>query len=90
MTTFKVCFYDKKKDALVEIEDFSGSSDSITYTSLILTSTYQSGKHRMPSSIWLAFNSEDVLRVFFLEANPQPDNIVLDRINELVQEIRCH
>lgn len=84
----KVGFYDPKNDALVSVEDWNGSSSSITFTSLQMASMYQKGRHRMPSSVWLAFDIEDVLRVFFLEESPRFDAALMDRIKASVDKYR--
>ncbi|MFZ4700079.1 MAG: hypothetical protein ACOYMG_08490 [Candidatus Methylumidiphilus sp.] len=88
MNAFTVCFYDPTTDTLVGLKDFFGSPDSISYAGLLHANTYQFDKHSMPSSIWLAFNSADVLRIFFLDSYSCPDQAVLLRIDELVREMK--
>ncbi len=86
MKRYKVCFYDKMKDRLVKIKDFSGSMDSINYASLIHSYTYKIDSHAMPYSIWIAFSYEGDIRIFFLDSNLALDQAVLYRINDLVRE----
>lgn len=84
----KVGFYDKKSDSLVAVEDWLDSPSFITATSLQLAMIYQSGRHRMPSNIWVAFDV-GVLRIFHLEENPQVDKNVFNRIKALYDHENC-
>lgn len=88
MQQLKVCFYVPDKDVLAEIEDWHDSADKLPYTSALMASIYQSGKHRMPSGIWVVFDGADVLRVFFLGARPRIDDALMDRIKARVDEYR--
>jgi hypothetical protein len=81
----KVCFYDKKTDSLVAVEDWLDSPDLITITSLYMAKTYQSGRHRMPSNLWVAFDGDKTLRIFHLDEHPSVDENVLNRIKLLTQ-----
>jgi hypothetical protein len=88
MNTLKVCFYDFKLDKLVAVEDWKDLPDKIAMTSVLLAGHYQSGRHRMPSHIWVAFDLKDVLRIFHLNENPEVDEKLLNRIKDKVIEIR--
>lgn len=59
-------FYDLSKNAIVEAEPLSFPVEQIPATSTHLAALYQSGKHSLPSAIWIVFDFEDTLRVFFL------------------------
>jgi len=62
-----VAFFDPEKRQLVEVEQAALSAEQVTMTSLHLTSMFESGNHRLPSSIWVSFDLVDKLRIFFLD-----------------------
>lgn len=62
-----VAFFNPENRQLIEVEQVAISPDQVTMTSLYLTSMFESGNHRMPSSIWVSFDLVDKLRIFFLD-----------------------
>lgn len=80
----QVGFYDKVGDVMVEVERFPKGLDVARTTSLQLTMLWASGKHRLPSPYWVAWdNSKHVLSVFALDGDV-PDEALCERIRELV------
>lgn len=65
--TFHVGFFDLSKQVLVEVEEANFPPEQVTMTSCVLTDLYLSGKHTLPSSIWVVFDESDLLRIFFLD-----------------------
>ena len=61
----KVAFFDLQKSKLVEIENLP--ADDVTAASIHLTAAFSSGRHCMPSPIWVAFDFRGKIRVFFLD-----------------------
>ena len=89
MHGLKVAFYDHKTDSLVEVEDWQDSPDFITVTSVQMAAMYQSGLHRMPSDVWIAFDGIEVLRIFFLAEHPRRVPVVSERVKCLVANFRA-
>lgn len=84
-----VAFFDLEKKELVEVETISTTPEGITMSGVQLTALFESGKHRLPSSVWLSFDLKDQLRVFFLDGvmafQAQP---LLDSIQSSVVSFR--
>lgn len=89
MHGLKVAFYDHKTDSLVEVEDWQDSPDFITMTSVQMAAMYQSGRHRMPSDVWIVFDGSEVLRIFFLAEHPRCVSVVSERVKCLVINFRA-
>ena len=90
MSSLNVGWYNPKSRKLTHIEPWEDSPESITFTSIMLKSRYESGDGRksFPSYIWVAFDMAETLRIFFLNQNPLPKQCDLDRIKALIDDIR--
>lgn len=81
----KVAFYDPQKARLVAVDNLSETE--VVPVSMYLTTAYSSGRHSLPSPIWLAFDLRGKIRVFFLDlvADFDPDPL-LKNIENVVDE----
>lgn len=77
----KFGFFDVKKGDMVEVEDAEFSSLFVTTTALQLSAMWQSGKHKLPSRIWCAWEGQDDFRIFMLDRS-LPKQSTADRAFE--------
>jgi hypothetical protein len=63
----KCGFYDSKTRCMVAVEDWAESLQVARSTSLMMTSLYLTGRHRLPSPIWCVWDGADVSSVFLLD-----------------------
>ena len=85
-----VGFFDLSKQVLVEVEEADFPAEQVTMTSCVLTDLYRTGKHKLPSAVWVVFDEADTLRIFFLDLeNPQGiDESTLEKIKARVDWYR--
>lgn len=84
----QVAFYDPRTDKIVSQEPFGSDIQEARLASCGLTALWASGRHRMPSPYWVAWDhDEDIFSVFLLDQNRVPKEKTLNRIKELVDAI---
>jgi len=65
----KVGFFDPKKGNMVEVEDAEFSSLFVSTTAMQLTAMWKTGKHKMPSRVWCAWDGQEDFRLFMLDGS---------------------
>ena len=63
----KVGFYVERDDRMVEVEDWPDTIEVARATMVKMAAMYQSGRHRMPSPVWCAWNQKEFASIFFLD-----------------------
>lgn len=67
----KVGFYCPAQAVIVQVEEPRIDRSSLHAAASMLSSLWQSGRHKLPSSIWCVFD-QDSLRIFQLARSGKP------------------
>lgn len=82
----KVAFYDPAGDRLVHRERFGRDMATARFTAVMLADSFASGRHRMPSPYWVAWDHKaEELSVFYLGQTGGVDERMCERIRALVK-----
>jgi hypothetical protein len=80
----KVGFYNDKTHTMVAVEPWDLGWEKARYTGVMLSSMYQSGRHRMPSPWWCAWD-DDNFSIFDLADSQPKESAALDSIEALAR-----
>jgi hypothetical protein len=67
----KVGFYDSATDSMVAVEQWPDSIHMARFSSAQMATTYQTGRHRMPSPVWCVWNKNEHASIFLLDEKPR-------------------
>lgn len=80
----KVGFYDKKTHSMLEVELWPHDIQAARVASAHMAVMYQTGRHRLPTEIWCAWNQTEYASIFFLDDKPSSDEAFMNSILALM------